>query len=720
MATQRRQLPYALFLLTVFLSAFLLFQVQPLISRFILPWFGGSPAVWTTCMLFFQVALFGGYLYAHLLVAKLKPAQQAGLHAILLLAAAFVLPIIPDANLKPDAVDAPIARIVVLLSLTIGVPYFALSATGPLLQSWFHRSMPGRSPYRLYAISNVGSLLALLSYPFVFEPQFTTQFQAMSWSWAFGAFGICCAFCGLIMARSTTDSLAADQPDVTTAADSDSQEVERPQVSQVVLWAAFAAVPSIMLLATTGQVCTDIAVVPFLWVLPLSLYLLTFILCFESDRWYSRKVFGPLLAISVAATIFLLLDSAHYWNFITSIAGQAVIYFGLLFCSCMICHGELVRMKPEPKHLTLFYLSMSGGGALGGLFAGLAAPFLFSTLLELHCAIIGSIVLLLVALFQDERSPLFRGRQPAVWATMTLAVVASLWSLNLQRERVTKNSLAVTRNFYGVLRVDRFADSFVMKHGQIRHGQQFVDAEKRSLPTTYYGRASGAGITLQQHRTGQSKRVGVVGLGAGTLASYGQPGDYYRMYEINPAVVDMANEFFTYLSECRADCDVVVADGRIALEQEAPQQFDVLVLDAFSGDAIPAHLLTRECCELYLKHLSDDGILAFHITNRHLDLRPVCQGLADAFQLTMRTTLSAANEELGTTAAAWVLMSRRSESVADLHLGSTFDIARCDRSLLWTDHWSNLLSVISSQPFGDYQPLNPDQHRSTPLASTLP
>ncbi|MHC4879784.1 MAG: spermidine synthase [Planctomycetota bacterium] len=705
---------YTLFLITVFLSAFLLFQVQPLISRFILPWFGGSPAVWTTCMLFFQVTLFCGYLYAHLLAARLTPAQQAIIHAALLICAASLLPIVPDTSFKPDAADDAMLRIILLLSVTVGLPYFALSATGPLLQSWFHRTLPGQSPYRLYALSNAGSLLALLSYPFVIEPQFATQVQAVSWSWAFVAFASCCVLCGIVMSKSArreeTDN-RGEAPQVIA-----NTTLSSPP-GKLLLWATFAAVPSVMLLATTNQVCTDIAVVPFLWVLPLSLYLFTFILCFESDRWYSRKLFGPLLAVFVVSTVFLLWDSAHYWNLIVSIPGQSVIYFGLLFCCCMVCHGELVRMKPEPAQLTSFYLALAAGGAMGGLFAGLLAPVLFDTLLELHFAIMATIVLAMVAVMRDENSPLYGGRLMDAWGLLAVAVVAVGWALHAQADRVTRSSVAVTRNFYGVIRVDRFADSFVMKHGQIRHGHQFADAIQRELPTTYYGRASGAGIAIEQHKRDQKKRVGVIGLGAGTLAIYAQPGDYYRLYEINPAVVDMAKAYFTYLDDCRSEADVVIADGRIALEREAPQRFDVLVLDAFSGDAIPVHLLTKECCELYLQHLNEDGILAFHITNRHLDLRPVCQGLADAYDLTMRTAFSIGQSELGTTDASWVLLSRDPESVTSLDFGRSFDIARCDRTVLWTDHWGNLLSVVSSDPYADYRRQIERQQRTMPLAA---
>jgi hypothetical protein len=709
MSESRRPLVNLLYLLTVFLSAFLLFQVQPLISKYILPWFGGSPAVWTTCMLFFQVALFGGYIYAHVLVAKLSPKMQAVVHFVVLGAALSFLPIMPDSVWKPETAGNPSGRILLLLGVTVGLPYFALSATGPLLQGWFLQAVPGRTPYRLYALSNAGSLLALLSYPFAFEPSMTTQLQAQFWSWGFGVFAVCCTICAFVMARRPAGAgagagagiteAAADEPavqDGTTAPDG--SQVTAPSGGQVMLWFGLAAVPSVMLLATTSQVCTDIAVVPFLWVLPLSLYLLTFILCFDSDRWYQRKLFGTSLMLFVGGTLLLLWDAAMSWRLVTSIAIQAATYFGLLFCACMICHGELVRLKPHPKYLTLFYLSMSAGGALGGIFVAIIAPILFKTLFELHIGIVATCVLLLAVIFRDKTSSMYRGRRAGLWAAMATVVIALGWSLNAHAGRVTRNAVAIARNFYGILRVDGFNQSFVMKHGSIRHGHQFRDLEKRHLPTTYYGHASGAGLAMAQHHAGEARHFGVIGLGAGTLAAYAKPQDRVRIYEINPAVVAMADAFFTYLSECKGKYEVVTADGRIALENEPPQEFDVLVLDAFSGDAIPTHLLTKECFELYLKHLKQDGLLAFHITNLHVNLRPVCKGLADEFGLVAKCTYAVRNKDLGTQDTMWVLMSRDESVLNNIQLGDTLEVALGDRSILWTDHWSNLMSVIERSP----------------------
>lgn len=687
MSAHRSVLIQPLFLLTVFLSAFLLFQVQPLISKTILPWFGGSPAVWTTCMLFFQVILSAGYVYAHLLASKLSGRAQGLLHAAVLIAAVCTLPVNPDASWKPDVGDNPVPSILLLLSVTVGLPYFALSATGPLLQSWFLRAVPGKIPYRLYALSNAGSLLALLSYPFLFEPLFTTGVQGSLWSWSFVAFAAVCAGCGLIVAR-------RPEADATSESAAENETAKSPAATDILLWFSLAAVPSTMLLATTNQICADIAVVPFLWVLPLSLYLLTFILCFDSDRWYSRRIFGVGLTVCVVGTFLLLADTAMLTNVVVSITPRAAAYLGLLFCCCMVCHGELVQLRPHPKYLTMFYLAMSFGGAAGGLFVGLVAPNIFQTLAELPLAMLATCALFLIVLVRDPASR-FHDRQAM---PQLLACVAGLLLLAggayLLADIQTRYAVAITRNFYGTLRVIGYPNSVILKHGEIRHGQQFRDAERRRMPTAYYGQSSGIGLVLQQHHADRPRNVGVIGLGAGTLATYAQPGEDWRFYEINPDVVTLAQDHFTYLSESKGDCEIITADGRIALEREEPQQFDVLVLDAFSGDAVPAHLLTRECGEIYLNHLADDGILAVHITNRHLDLRPVCRGLAEAMQLDLRCTYSEPSREEGLNHATWILMSRSKETLAALESVNTWTISAGDRSVLWTDQWTNLLSVL--------------------------
>lgn len=708
MSQSGRVVSSVVFLATVFVSAFLLFQVQPLISKFILPWFGGSPAVWTTCMLFFQVTLFAGYLYAHLVVSRLGPKTQAALHLSIMVVAACLLPITPDSSWKPTNANDPVGRILLLLAATVGLPYFVLSTTGPLLQGWFARAFTGASPYRLYALSNIGSLLALLSYPFVVEPRYPTEQQATFWSIGFVTFVVLGVTCAGLALRAKPVPSQSDTPvgEVTSA--------PAPSTGLIGLWIALAAVPSALLLAVTNQVCTDIAVVPFLWVLPLSIYLVTFILTFDSDRWYRRRLYvlGMFVAATVAAV--LLWGSAANWRQTQGFLLQGGTYMTLLFCACMVCHGELVSLKPTLKHLTLFYLCLSLGGAIGGSFVGLVAPNLFSTLKELPITIVATFALIAVVMRReqlqqqaqpvstDAEDPEF-ARPSALWGWGGMSIVAGVFAIVFwqQQLQVTRNAVATMRNFYGTLAVkeSRSAsspefNSFYMQHGQIRHGHQFQLADRRRWPTTYYSREGGGGIAVSQHRSGQSKRVGLIGLGTGTMCVYGEPGDYYRIYEINPDVVTLAQEHFTYLSECKAKHDIVIEDGRIALENEDPQNFDVLVLDAFSGDAIPTHLLTRDCAELYLKHLADDGILACHISNRHVDLRGVCLGLAEALDLKTMALLNQRDGKVGAFTSVWVLMSRRAETLQALRLGKTRQVSLGSNSVLWTDSFSNLFSVL--------------------------
>ena len=627
----RFQIQQLLFATTIFASAFLLFQVQPLISKFILPWFGGSPAVWSTCMLFFQVVLFGGYVYAHLTTQHLSPKNQALLHIGLLVTAACLLPISPDASWKPTGSENPALQIVLLLSVSVGLPYFILSSTGPLLQSWFSRQSPGTSPYRLYALSNIGSLLALVSYPFAVEPALSSPTQASLWSWGFCFFAGVCSLCagGLLRSgvHSPTQHVSASEPRIHTPGESASAAI-CPTWGDRVLWFALAMTASIMLLATTNQVCLDVATVPFLWILPLTLYLMSFILCFDSCNWYSRKWYVALLMFSLIAVIRTMLDGSD-----VSIVLQVLIYLSALFLCCMVCHGELAGQKPAPEYLTQFYLLMSAGGAGGGLFVGLLAPCVFPAYWELHIGILACLFVTLAVFFRDKASPLHAGQGRPIWVLILIWVSILSWSLQAHAKAAIETALAVSRNFYGVLRVvddtDRNDSSLHQRglfHGSILHGTQFLSASKRRLPTTYYGQSSGAGLAMRHHHAGQNRNIGVVGLGVGTLATYGTQHDRLSFYEINPDVIRMAREYFSFLQDTAAETLITLGDARLSLEQQLPQEFDILILDAFSGDAIPTHLLTAEALQVYLRHLKRDGLLCIHISNLHFDLRPLSSG----------------------------------------------------------------------------------------------
>ncbi len=684
-----------LFAVTVFTSAFLLFQVQPLLAKFILPWFGGTPAVWTMCMLVFQLLLFGGYAYAHLLSSLKSVSRQACIHATLLTLAAVSLPIIPDTGWKPLGDEAPALRITLLLLATVGIPYFLLSATGPLLQQWFSKACPGISPYRLYALSNIGSLLALVSYPFLFEPIFSSTMQAGLWSVLFLVFALSCLMCGWTTATQNSGESAADVVDQDT--------IGNPRATYA-RWFILAMLPSIMLLATTNEVCMDIAVVPFLSIVPLTLYLLSFILTFESDRFYNRRWMSMATGLSLVATIVMMAQGAFF-----GVILQIVLLFTNLFLVCMLCHGELVQLRPSPRKLTAFYLTISAGGAAGGLFVGLIAPFIFQGYCELQLGIVSCLLVCAGTYLRDDAN-----FQTAVPPATSLkfgcglsAMLLVYFSLFTQHSQTTK---AVERNFYGVLRVEDDVEQSTqrpsrdMVHGRVVHGRQFLDEAGRREPSTYYSRSSGVGRLLQDRRlkghpstaashSGRGRHIGVVGLGAGTLAVYGQAEDVMRFYEINPDVISLAWEHFTFLKDCEAKVDVCPGDARLVLERESDRQFDVLVLDAFSGDAIPVHLLTSEAMQIYTRHLRADGVLAVHISNTYFDLEPVVRALAEESSLNARVQTCDQGADGGVALdSVWMLLCRDAD-VLTHSLGPETPAKAC-RTVLWTDDRNNLLNVL--------------------------
>lgn len=691
----------ALYAAVIFISAFLLFQVQPLIGKCILPWFGGSPAVWTTCMLMFQILLFGGYVYAHLLSHYFSPKKQAIIHATLILLAIATLPIAPDVEWKPVDSQAPAVRIMLLLLVCIGLPYFLLSSTSPLIQSWFSRTNPGQSPYRLYSLSNVGSLLALISYPFVFEPALSTTSQSWLWSIGFVGFALVCGISGWLMVKQTsvTSDFGKQANSVATSASesghgqSNQTCKDRPTAKDQLMWFGLAATATILLLATTNQVCLDVAVVPFLWVLPLALYLITFILCFDSKRWYHRKLFASLVLVCLFFEFYFAARGAK-----VSIILQIVIYFSAMFCSCMVCHGELAAMKPHPKYLTGYFLVASAGGAAGGLFVALIAPLLFVNYSELHFGLLLFMMLfILIRLREDQVAiPIPEAIRIPCAALGLIVVLAILIKVDRHEPWVESSS----RNFYGALKVHIIPTSAgnlrQLAHGRIAHGSQLVEADKKQIPTAYYAKNTAVGLLLSNFKTDQPRNIGIVGLGVGTLAAYGQPGDQLRFYEINPDVTRLAQSHFSFLADSQAQWQVVQGDARLSLEFEKSQQFDVLVLDAFSGDAIPVHLLTREAIEVYLRHLRDDAVLACHISNLHFDLQPVIRGLADDFHLQCKFVGTAPDESSAGLATLWALLSRDSDSLAAVDVDGNYfgKPAPAGRFIHWTDTRSNLLDVL--------------------------
>jgi hypothetical protein len=759
------------FAATIFVSAFLLFQVQPLVSKHILPWFGGSPAVWTACMLFFQALLFAGYLYAHLSQRGLRPAWQAAVQLSLIVAAVVFLRVLPDASWEPRQGGDPVGQILLMLTLTVGLPYFVLSSTAPLIQAWFARAYPGRVPYRLYALSNLGSLLALLSYPLFFERAFDLPQQARIWSWGFVAYAVLCGVAAVRLwgegPRSSVSPIA-DSPwrrrDCESWGETRSESRrDSPTWGQRALWLLLPAFATVALLATTNHVCTDIAVMPLLWVVPLALYLLTFIIAFDHPRWYrplatagltlltiygaalvSREglgwvdlydcgTTGRLLHImreGVAAagttTDELPVDSPQFHvSFFTFLA----LNFAAMFGVCLLCHGELVRRRPHPRYLTAYYLMIAAGGVLGGVLVTIVAPQVFRTYFEwqivlfLGCVWAATQILraLVNAAFPSDPHAAPRrgsGLVPLL-VLLVLLLPTSLVLVDLVeylQVSVEGTQLRV-RNFFGTLAVrEKNFDnpqlrSNFLYHGVTAHGSQFVDPALRGQPATYYSATSGIGRTLsffRRQRPPGGLRIGSVGLGTGTLAAFVGAGDIIFFYEINQAVVDITEggRWFTYLDDCRnrgGDYRIKMGDARLLLERELrdgqPQRCHVLALDAFSGDAIPVHLLTEEAFATYLGHLSSaasdgvDGALVVHISNRYLDLEPVVRGLAGKFGLPMVHLHNRRNPDQVIYESEWIVLTRNKELLDVLTPFAAISDEPLPPAILWTDARSNLWDV---------------------------
>ncbi|MCE9670583.1 ferrichrome ABC transporter permease [Myxococcus stipitatus] len=886
--------------LAIFTSAFLLFGIQPLAGRYALPWYGGTPGVWTACMLFFQAALLGGYAYAHGLASRLTPRSQARVHLGLLAVAVAVVaaralwvgsPVAPGPEWRPASAELAVPRLLVMLAVTIGLPFFVLSTTGPLLQSWFARARPGRSPYALYALSNTGSLLALLGYPFLVEPWVGRAAQSWGFGVGFALFAVACAVCAvdvlklereaaatsggetrlahlspdaaadarhepdllaearvratgteapageaLATSRSSGaevaspgaevespgavgDALAAsarlsgakvespvaagdaltesarlsgakvespvaagealtasarlsgaevkspgvevespvakvESPVAKVEAPSASASTEghlsgqatdgapdatalqreafeamrrearggaprevapvdpeaRPGLRATLTWLGLSTCASVLLLATTNQLSQDVAAGPFLWVLPLAVYLLTFIIAFSRESFYSRVVYSVLLIGSGAAVAHAHAAGPHF-----PLPLQLLAYAASLFAGCMVCHGELYRLRPAPRHLSAFYLWVSAGGVLGALFVSGVATAFFRAYWEYPLSLGGCCAVALAGMAQGGKAETWsqRGRRVLRGAMLVMVTVNLFASVNRELDL----ALFSARNFFGVVRVTEQnagkpqSHLFSLRHGAITHGWQYVMPELRARPTTYFTRESGLGLAIAEQRRLRAAvglppglRVGVLGLGVGTSAALLEAGDQGRFYEINPAVISLARGeggFFSYLGDSPGTVEVVEGDARISLERELergePGNFDVLALDVFSSDAVPVHLLTAEAVALYKKHLAPHGVLALHISNVHLDLVPVT--LAHARMLGMHAAYVFHDTQGDALRSNWMLLSPDRE----FSWGPTFTRAtarvrrlglRGEPDFVWTDDRSSVLHVL--------------------------
>lgn len=656
-----------MFALLVALSSALLFLAEPIVARLLLPRFGGAAAVWTTSLVFFQTALLAGYAYAHVIARRLSPRAQAAVHTTLLLAAATVLPFATGEAAGPPGAAPPALRLLGQLTATVGAPFAVLAATSPLAQAWYTR-VRGKDPYPLYAWSNVASLATLLAYPALVEPTLTTRGQVRLWAAGYLGFA---ALCGAIAWRAGRAPPAPHEEPAPGAPRDPGITLGR-----ALPWLALAAVPSMLLSAITNHLSQNVAAAPLLWILPLLAYLLTFVLAFQGQGWYPRFGIRALAFPSVAAMGYLLVAE----NVRHLLLLQVGAFVAGLFLLCMFAHGELARRKPGPEGLTAYWLLIAAGGTLGSILVGVGAPLVLTGHYETAISLVAwGAVAVVVSL---RRGPRFVWA-PAVAALAAVLVLGSLVRADREGTRVS------VRNFYGVLRVKAEGQgedaARQLVSGSILHGEQLVADDRRRDPTTYYTQDSGVGLALQAIRGAQPLRIGVVGLGAGTLAAYGQPGDVIRFYEISPAVVDIARREFTFLKDCPARVEVAVGDARMSLEHEPSQRFDLLVIDAFSGDAIPVHLLTAEALATYLRHMRPAGVIAFHVSNRYLDLAPVVEGIAAQRGLGAVHTVG---ED-----ADWVLVSADRAILADKEIR---DAAEPPAVHLrpWTDDFHSLVPLL--------------------------
>jgi spermidine synthase len=685
-----------LYAIAIFLSSSLLFLVEPMAGKRLLPLLGGSASVWMTCLVFFQTVLLAGYLCAHGIATRLRPRTQAIIYSLLLLAS--LAQVVRSLNPRLQASTLhPVVSVLWLLTLLLGLPFLVLSATNPLLQAWYARgaarsadamkqSAPA-APYRLFALSNFGSLLALLAYPTLVEPYFSLHAQTAAWSIGFLVFVLVCGAISLSSrnAVTVTPDIAAAQPEAALA----SKPEPSPTSHERFLWLLMAACGALLLSAATSHLSQNIAAIPLLWIIPLTIYLLTFVIAFNGGKMYVRWLVIALLPFALGGVGYLISNPDEATPIRTAVPSICAA----LFIGCLFCHGELHRRRPGPRFATQYYLFIAAGGALGSMFVGVVAPLIFRGSYELAWSLVYTAALATVLLWKDHW--VWRFFWPA--ATAGLLVV-----VGLQVKVYSENTIVQVRDFYGTLRVTEESTEEAgmyrtLVHGNIQHGTQYFGSDQfRHDPTTYYTHNTGIGLALDLCCKGRARRVGAVGLGAGTLAAYGLPGDVFRFYEINPRVEVIANHTFTYLRESQAKIEIARGDARLSMEAEPPENYDVIAVDAFSGDAIPVHLLTAEAIQLYKRHLAPGGIVAFHISNQYLDLAPVVKAQADHAGLKAVLISTSDIPDEGAFAADWVLVTGNDKFLAlpDVSAASA-EIAPRPGLRLWTDDYSSLLPIFN-------------------------
>lgn len=729
------------FSITIFTGAALLFLVQPMFARMVLPLLGSSPAVWNTAMVFYQAVLLAGYAYAHFTTRWLGLRRQSAWHLGVLLAPLLVLPIgLPHAWTPPTGAN-PVWWLLAVLALSVGLPFFAVAASSPLLQRWFSASRHrwADDPYFLYAASNLGSLLALVSYPVLVEPRLRLVEQSRWWTVGYAGLVILTIICGVWVRRV---GRKGSDPEADVTPNDDARIPGRRRLR----WLLLAFVPCSLMLSVTTYITSEIAPIPLLWVIPLGIYLLTFILVFARRRWPPHRWWVRAMPFAVLPVVMTLVMTLAAVSF-QALVWPVLLHFVGLFVVAMVCHGELALDRPPARHLTEFYLWISAGGVLGGMFNALLAPLVFPTVLEYP------VTLFLACLLMPLRASDSSSRRarwldvgwPVVLGLATAGFIVGLSAVKIGSAPLTRAmifgvppllclsfsrrplrfalgivsifvattlafhpglpALRVTRSFFGILRVEVIPGrnpGHILRHGTTGHGVQSLDPRFRREPLAYFTRTGPLGQMMAALPNEAKQRVAVVGLGAGTLACYAAAGQQWTFYEIDPAVERIARDprYFTFLQDCPAVVDVVLGDGRLSLQAAANGQFGLMVLDAYSSDMPPLHLITREALALYIRKLTPNGVLAFNITNRHLDLEPVLANLArDAglFALCRRDTATTEDfNRSGKLSSAWVIMARDPVLVGDLIKDSRWQQPQHrGQTRLWTDDYASVFSAWS-------------------------
>ncbi len=682
----------AAYTITIFAGALLLFLIQPMIGKRLLPLLGGTPAVWNTCMVFFQVVLLAGYVYAHLLAKLPGVRRQVLVHGLFLGSALVSLPIALRGAQAPPAVGSPILWLFAALVASVGLPFFAVSASAPLLQKWFSGTGDrfAGDPYFLYAASNAGSLAGLLAYPLLVEATLPLRAQQLAWSAGYLAFGAMAVSSGVLLVRRPGGAIA-QAPGAGTSACG-------PSPADYLRWTARALVPSGLMLGATQHITTDVAAVPLLWVVPLAIYLLTYILAFSRRRLISSTVASWLL---VPIAIGALWGPRHWWDLpISLILG---LHLGLLFIASAACHGRLADLRPPPRFLTGYYLAVATGGALGGTFTALVAPAVFESVVEYPLMIVLAVLLRARPAIGDLPRHVMRGLHVGLDVAV---IVPALLFRPLQSSWPNARIALAERTFFGVhwVAVDDVDgdDSGLIGYcqGSTVHGFQSVHDRRR--PLGYYHDETGIGrLFVQLGADPRLDRVGLVGLGIGTMGAYARPGSHYTFFEIDPAVVGIARDerYFTYLRDMAEPPTIVLGDGRLGLAAEPDGEFGLIVLDAFTSDAVPVHLLTAEAIDLYFRKLAPDGLLAAHVTNRHVDLPLLVAGLAadrglEAWEWIGGADVDEAGHD-GRFPTRWFVLARDETAAAPLLAEpSWMRVPRIEGAPVWTDDFSNLVSLL--------------------------